>query len=58
MARFTIYQQGTILGTYSGDDENGALEALAKDLSGSSFKEHCKKKNISRDDHKVVEVKE
>lgn len=60
MKRFTIWREqgGTfcIQGTYSGEDEDEALAALAKDEGFSSFKECNAAKGLVRDNYRVKEV--
>jgi len=57
MARFTLRQSGQIQGTYSGDDEDAALDELAKEKGHDSFKA-WKADGIKRDHFTCEEVKE
>ncbi len=58
MPRFTIRRNGIIMGTYTGEDEDAALDHLATNEGHQSFKDFCKKTGMKRDDHKIEEVKE
>ncbi len=58
MKRFTVRRQGMILGTYPGEDEDAALDRIAKDQGHDSFKAFCAKTGLKRDHHTVEEVKE
>ena len=56
--RFTIFRNGIIMGTYPGDSEDAALDALAQDEKHENFAALVKKTGLKRDHHKLDEVKE
>jgi hypothetical protein len=58
MKRFTLYRHGNIMGTYAGENEVAALDALSKDEGYANFEAACKARKMKRDDHRVVEVEE
>lgn len=58
MARFTLRHNGQIQGTYSGEDEDVALDELAKEKGHASFKEWKSTGQVKRDHFTCEEVKE
>lgn len=64
MARFTIRKEGFIQGTYSGANEQEALDAHAKEAGHASFEAQCAAtkasdgSQLSRDHFKVQKVED
>lgn len=58
MKRYTIWLKGNIQGTYSGATEGAALDTVAAEQGHADFDAWCDAAELSRDDFKVVLVKE
>jgi hypothetical protein len=55
---YTIWRNNYIVGTYPGATELEALDNLAKDEGFLDFSESNTKKQLTRDNYRVKEVKE